>query len=147
MIFVRHGQAHSNVLGLVAGPACTGLTEQGRAAAEALAARLARLGPFHGLYASPTRRARETADILAGPLGTQVIEEPRLRVPDPGAADGRPRAAAAKLDPTAESWADYLSRATECLRHILATTTTGRVLVVGHTETAIDRLRPGAGNR
>jgi probable phosphoglycerate mutase len=146
LIIGRHGQAHCNVEGIIAGPACTGLTEPGRAAAAALAHRLANGPPLAALHASSTPRARETAEIIGGALGIPIQEHPQLRVPDPGSAEGLSWAVArtAGVDttnpvrptmPGSEPWTQYLARAMDCLRHISDEVNTGRALVVGHSET------------
>ncbi|MEA2663645.1 MAG: hypothetical protein QOI11_589 [Candidatus Eremiobacteraeota bacterium] len=54
------------------------LSERGRAQAEAVAERFAGL-EVAAVYASPIRRARETAQAIAGPVGLPVFTEPDLR--------------------------------------------------------------------
>jgi probable phosphoglycerate mutase len=102
LILIRHGEAHHSFNGLIAGDrACTGLTERGVAQARALANRLSATGELRdcaALLCSPVRRARQTADLLAGALpGARLEETPDLRELHPGDADGL-------------SWADYRAR-------------------------------------
>src|SRR6478736_4545444 len=58
-----------------------------RAQAEAAAALVADL-PMQAIYASPRRRAIETAEVLAKPRGLGVIVDDRLREIDFGAFEG-----------------------------------------------------------
>src|SRR5207247_4351413 len=53
------------------------LSEQGRVAAGELAQALA-TAPISAVHASPMERAVETAEILAGPQGLQVVQDQRL---------------------------------------------------------------------
>src|SRR5262249_6502599 len=91
---VRHAEAWCNVEDIIGGPlGCRGLTPRGRDQARLLAERLAAGGGgYTAFYASPRRRAAETADILAPGLGLDVRYEPLFREQDFGVADGRPRA-------------------------------------------------------
>lgn len=59
----------------------------GRAQALALAQRL-RSETFHALYSSPLARARETAEIIAAPLGLPIRFDDRLMERDLGAWTG-----------------------------------------------------------
>ncbi|MGZ8230321.1 MAG: histidine phosphatase family protein, partial [Burkholderiales bacterium] len=65
--FLRHGETETNAAGLVAGSLDVDLTARGReqalAAAEALADE-----PITGVYTSPLKRARETAEPIAARL-------------------------------------------------------------------------------
>lgn len=70
---VRHGQVDRRI-----DPADPPLSEQGRQEAEQVAAYL-RDRPIVQIYASPLRRAQETAAPLAAALHLPVILEPRLR--------------------------------------------------------------------
>ena len=54
------------------------LSARGRAQAEAVAERFADLG-ITAVYASPIRRARETAEAIAAAAGVQVHDEPGVR--------------------------------------------------------------------
>ncbi len=64
---VRHGIAEGYAAG---GDAERALTEEGRTKIAEVAAGLARAGvEIDHLYSSPLLRARQTAEILAGPLG------------------------------------------------------------------------------
>ncbi|GAB1643542.1 histidine phosphatase family protein [Krasilnikovia sp. MM14-A1259] len=141
LTFVRHGHAHCNAAGVMAGATCTGLTESGRLAATQLAKRLAQERPVTLLRSSSTRRAVETAEIVGHALRVPVRVDDDLRVPDPGPAEGMSwrdwRAVVANGDAAgSEPWPDYLARASRGLGRILDEHTAGgRVIVVGHAET------------
>ncbi|NKY28259.1 histidine phosphatase family protein [Nocardia gamkensis] len=140
LVIVRHGQAHSNVAGVLAGPGCQGLTADGRAAARAVADRIHSEGPMRTLVCSTTRRAMETAEIVSARTQVPVIGMRALRVADPGSTEGTPWARWRTMDAAdrarrgAESWSAYLERASTCLAELMAGSP-GRVVVVGHTET------------
>jgi probable phosphoglycerate mutase len=75
---VRHGESDYNVQGRLQGqsnlPALSPLgRRQSEAAATALAGR-----PIEAVYASPLRRALQTAEIIARALGLEVRTDPRL---------------------------------------------------------------------
>jgi probable phosphoglycerate mutase len=93
LVLVRHGEPVAAVLGVVGGAlGDTGLTEEGRLQASALAARLSASKELAGtvaLYASTLPRAIETAQLLAPALGgLEVLERHDLREHDPGELDG-----------------------------------------------------------
>ncbi|WP_190814519.1 histidine phosphatase family protein [Saccharopolyspora pogona] len=94
LILARHGQAHCNVHGIIGGPrGCTGLTGHGHHQAQQLSERLLSdhaQTPIDAAYASPLRRARETAGIIAEHLDLPITIDHDLREPDYGDADGKP---------------------------------------------------------
>ncbi len=79
LLLIRHGQTAWNVEGRYQGQADPPLNAQGKAQAEALADRLAaaEVRPV-GVYASPLRRAWQTATVVARRLGVPLWAEPRL---------------------------------------------------------------------
>ncbi|GII26520.1 histidine phosphatase family protein [Planosporangium mesophilum] len=147
LLIARHGQGHCNLNRVIAGSTCSGLTEEGRAQAQALGKRLAGEGGVTAIHASTTRRALETAGIVGAALGVPIQEQIDLRFPDAGAAEGQAWVEARAqwgidpLDPIrpaaegAESWRTYVDRAAGVLDSILDEHPGGRVLVVGHSET------------
>jgi probable phosphoglycerate mutase len=155
LLLARHGLAHCNVAGIVGGPrSCTGLTERGREQAALLAARLRRefaVGqPLARVYASPRRRAQETAELVADAVRAPVRYDDRLTDPNLGLADGRSwseiRAALSldtnefpetKLDSEGETWAGYVGRVADALNSVVADGSEGRRLVIGHSETVL----------
>ena len=147
LVVVRHGRAHCNDTGTIAGPACTGLTDTGRAQAIATARRIPGDADVTAIHASTTPRARETAALIACVLGLAVTEEHSLRVPDPGTAEGQrwetaratwqpdPHNPTRPAAPGAEAWNAYLDRATATVARLLDRHPSGTLLVVGHSET------------
>lgn len=79
LLLIRHGQTPSNVAGVldtrIPGP---GLTELGRAQAEALPGTLAD-EPIGALFVSTMRRTHETAAPLAAALGLEPVERGGIR--------------------------------------------------------------------
>jgi probable phosphoglycerate mutase len=79
LVLVRHGEA--------APPSSQDanydppLSERGRHQAHLLAKRLAQV-PIHALYASPLRRAQETAAVVSDAIGLPVVTVPDLREVD-----------------------------------------------------------------
>jgi probable phosphoglycerate mutase len=148
ILLVRHGRAHCNDAGTIAGPNCAGLTLAGRGQATATARGLATGPLIHAIHASTTLRAWQTAEIIAEALRLDVTPEPSLRVPDPGAAEGErwevararwprdPHNPTRPAAPGAEPWNAYLDRAAASLSRQFDNHPGGRRLVIGHSETA-----------
>ncbi|MFS0692452.1 histidine phosphatase family protein [Streptomyces nitrosporeus] len=149
VLLVRHAQSQASVRKVIAGSrTCAGLTELGRTQAALLAARLeAEQLPLNSLLTSPVRRARETADVLAGvlSLGPPTVE-PEVRELDFGAADGLSidayeRAHGAfdmiahperPFAPDGESWSRFRLRAGRVMADLLSRHRGETVLVVCH---------------
>jgi len=87
LVAIRHGETVWNTQGLQQGQLNSDLTDLGRAQATAIADRLTG-EPFDGLYSSDLGRAVETADIVAGPVGLDVVTDPRLRERNLGILQG-----------------------------------------------------------
>jgi 2,3-bisphosphoglycerate-dependent phosphoglycerate mutase len=147
LVVIRHGHAHCNETGTITGPACTGLTDIGRAQATATARRFLDDADVTAIHTSTTPRARETAKLIACVLGLAATDENNLRVPDPGAAEGQqwetarakwphdPNNPTRPAAPDAEAWNAYLNRATTTVTRMLDGHPSGTLLVVGHSET------------
>ena len=86
---VRHGQTDWNLTGRWQGQAsdAPGLNETGRAQALALRKQI-KGNNFSAIYSSDLLRARQTAELIAEPLGLTVTLEPRLREMNLGAGEG-----------------------------------------------------------
>lgn len=94
LYFVRHGESEANLLHVISNRDLPhGLTANGCRQAQCLAQALLQAGVTR-IYTSPIRRARQTADILAGVLQVDVVETPALREYDTGILEGRSDAAA-----------------------------------------------------
>jgi probable phosphoglycerate mutase len=90
LYFVRHGESEANVQRIHWNKAVGyGLTEKGRAQADALASDLANI-PFAAIYCSPVLRAAQTAQIAGQRLGLTPQVEDALRETDCGTLEGRP---------------------------------------------------------
>jgi broad specificity phosphatase PhoE len=78
ILWVRHGQSTWNVIDRMQGHELSPpLTELGRAQSALTADLLTDRGVVR-ILSSPAVRARQTADIIAGRLGLDVVEEPLL---------------------------------------------------------------------
>ncbi|MGV9270671.1 histidine phosphatase family protein [Kitasatospora sp. NPDC003701] len=91
IVLVRHGETEWSATGRHTGRTDIPLTEEGRAMARALGARLAK-APWNGLpdalvYTSPLDRAKETC-ALAG-FGDRAVDRPELLEWDYGQYEGR----------------------------------------------------------
>ena len=88
--YLRHGETESNAAGTIAGSLDVELTalgrEQARLAAKALAG-----APITAIYASPLRRARETAQPIAEALGLPVTILEEIAERNWGDLEGMPR--------------------------------------------------------
>ena len=78
VLLARHGQTDWNAAGKIQGSSDIPLNDRGRAQARDLAARLRTMGPVSVIYASPLRRAFETARIIGRALGIAPIAAPQL---------------------------------------------------------------------
>jgi broad specificity phosphatase PhoE len=97
---VRHGQNEDNLEGTLNGHRDRPLTELGREQARTIAAKLKDNG-IQVIYASPLKRAYETATIIAEILGLSVQIDPELIERDFGVMTGRPVASVLDL-PTSQ---------------------------------------------
>ena len=90
---VTHAQSQHHLEGRVGGWYDTGLTELGRAQAEASAQRLQALTSSTDVHilSSDLKRASETADIIGATLESHASLDTRLRENSYGVADGKPQ--------------------------------------------------------
>jgi probable phosphoglycerate mutase len=156
LLIARHALAHCNVAGIVGGArGCTGLTDRGRDQAAQLADRLCREAAREGgdihVFASPRRRARETAEIVADALSVPVCFDARLADLDLGPlmdgqrwSDVRARLSLradefpeVTLDGRGETWTQYGQRVMDALRDFVAASASGRLLIISHAEAVI----------
>jgi probable phosphoglycerate mutase len=80
LYLIRHGQSHVNLEEWESGNTDEGLTELGQRQAAALAKWMPdRVPEPNAIYASSMRRARETAEFLAGAYDMPLIFDDRLR--------------------------------------------------------------------
>jgi broad specificity phosphatase PhoE len=92
LLFLRHGETDWNAQGLIQGRTDIPLNETGRAQARERAAELvAHRPPVDVIYASPLKRARETAEIIQQALGAPLYFDDRLMEQCFGRLEGVPR--------------------------------------------------------
>ena len=87
LILVRHGETETNRLGKIQGVSQSPLNERGLKQAEAAARALDEEKPF-ALYASPLRRAVQTADAISKRTGIGIVTEHGLIEMDVGEFEG-----------------------------------------------------------
>lgn len=143
ILLARHG-SHAELGHVLSGRSEVELSPAGRAEAERLAAWLADV-PLAAIHSSPRRRARQTAEVVAGPHGLVVERIDALDEIDFGAWAG---ARFAKLEsdthwrhwneardraraPGGETMAEATARA---VHHLEALTAAGPVLCVTHCD-------------
>jgi broad specificity phosphatase PhoE len=141
----RHGQSDWNAAGRWQGHADRPLTALGLRQAADLAEELAGV-PLDAVYSSDLRRARETAEAVAGPRGLQVSAVADLREVDVGSWSGLTRAEAMERFPRefrrwaegehgwedGESYERMAERVVIAVRRIAAMHAGESVLVVAH---------------
>ncbi|MDD2422496.1 MAG: histidine phosphatase family protein [Heliobacteriaceae bacterium] len=145
--FVRHGETLWNREGRLQGWADLALTGQGQQQAAHLARTLEK-AKLDGIYCSPLRRARMTAEAIARPHGLAVQEHPGLLELDHGELDGLTFAEMAarypdilrawRVDPTdvklpgGETMATLQARVWQAVQEIVAGYRHRQVVVVSH---------------
>jgi broad specificity phosphatase PhoE len=168
IVLARHAESDWNRAQRWQGHADRPLTQLGRRQARALAERL-RSFPPTAVYSSDLRRARETAEIVAGRLALPVALEPRLREIDVGEWEGLTTADAELRYPEGarrrseggtgwlegESYEALGARSLAALQAIASAHPGERVLVVSHggpmrvawlASAGADETRPRYGN-
>jgi probable phosphoglycerate mutase len=143
---LRHGQTEHTPERRYSGRNDLPLSRTGRAEAEAAAARVRELG-VEVVVASPLRRTRETAEVVAAALGLPVEYDDDLVELDFGALEGLSAAEAQQRHPLAvrrffgdvrvaapggESVADVAARVARARQRVLARHAGRTVLVVSH---------------
>lgn len=150
---LRHGETQYNADGnRYCGRTDVELTEKGKGQANLVNDQLGNLS-FDGIYSSPLKRARYTAEIASG--GKQINTDPRLIEVDFGGWEGKTSAefikenaglwnswmddpAITKAGGTGESAGDVVARVDDFYKEMLSKHPSGNILVVGHN--GINRL-------
>lgn len=146
---IRHGESMANVGHFISDDPGkpVGLTDRGRAQAEALAQRM-RSETFTHAYASEFPRARETADILLRHHSCKLLVDARLNERKSG-MDGLPVHAfndQARLDPLhfkpekGESFLEQMERMRHFLDELARNYPHGNILAVSHENPIIAAL-------
>ena len=99
LYLVRHGETTYNAEGRIQGQSDARLSDLGRRQSQAVAESLAAL-PIEAVYASPLRRALETARYIAEMHGLTIQPDPRLMELDAGVFEGRLQSELAAVHPT-----------------------------------------------
>ncbi|MSU56067.1 MAG: hypothetical protein EXS51_02035 [Candidatus Taylorbacteria bacterium] len=152
IIILRHGESEKNIEHILDDtPEKFPLTHEGKKRAKEASAYIKAQGTVDAIYASPVRRAKETAEIVARVVGKEVKIEERFREVDSGEWDGlkdgdpkleKERGAYRELPPevnyqtkrgkTGESWQDVEARMAEGLKIILQKHAGETVVIVSH---------------
>jgi probable phosphoglycerate mutase len=90
VFLVRHGATVLSAEDRYAGSVDVALSDEGRAQAKGLGARLAS-EPLAAVYASPMSRAVDTASLIVAGRGLDVVKVPELRETDHGHWEGKTR--------------------------------------------------------
>jgi broad specificity phosphatase PhoE len=145
LLLARHGETDWNRARRWQGHADRPLTERGRAQAAELARRLADVA-LDAVYSSDLRRARETAEVIAGAQRLELVQLPQLREVDVGSWQGLTREEAEARFPDGfsrwlsggtgwddgESYGQMSTRVLSGVERIAADHEGGRVLIVSH---------------
>ena len=148
MFYVRHGQTPTTGQVLPGRAPGLHLSEQGRAQAEAAAARFADLKRVDAVYASPLERAKETAAPIAAARGLKVQSDRGLVECDFGEWTGGELKSLAKLPewgtiqrypsgfrfPGGESFTDMQTRLVDTVNRLCDRHRGGVVVAVSHAD-------------
>lgn len=148
MLFVRHGKTPTTGSTLPGRAKGLHLAEEGRAQAEAVAARLGELARVDAVYASPLERTRETAAPIAKARGLKVQVERGLLECDFGEWTGSQLKDLMKLPawrtvqrypsgfrfPGGESFTEMQGRITGAVASLVARHEGGVVIAVSHAD-------------
>ncbi|MDQ3741006.1 MAG: histidine phosphatase family protein [Actinomycetota bacterium] len=106
ILLARHGETKENRERRFQGQNDVPLSDKGIEQAHALAELAANEHPpIVALYTSPQRRAKQTAEVVAGRLGLAPREDPRLKEVDVGDWEGRLKDDVEREDP--QLWAAF----------------------------------------
>lgn len=99
LLIIRHGESEADILDVHEGRADFNLTEKGHTQAQAMAEYLKEHYTIHRIYASPLKRAFQTATYLSKAIYVPVITEEKLMEFNNGLIAGLSRAEADKKYP------------------------------------------------
>lgn len=131
LFLIRHGQSEADLLDVHEGRADFLLTELGQRQAQAMAQWMRNHSPLDRIYASPLKRAAQTAALLADAYGLSITWEDDLMERNNGLLAGMSRKEAAEKYPQkpdlpahlsaygVESALDFRSRAERMLSRLL----------------------------
>ncbi len=131
LLLVRHGETDWNAEGRLQGHTDRPLNEHGRRQARGLAERLAG-DAITAVYSSDLSRARETAEILAEPLGLPVVTDPDLRERNWGNWEGLTGSERDRVEHVGEDVGAHGERMLRAILRIAEQHSGERVVVVTH---------------
>ncbi|MBE4907465.1 histidine phosphatase family protein [Bacillus luteolus] len=99
IVIIRHGQSEADLLGVHEGRADFSLTDLGREQAALMAEKVTKRFSPNKIWASPLKRAHETASILSQKCGVPLLLEDDLMEYNNGVLAGLPREVAAQKYP------------------------------------------------
>jgi probable phosphoglycerate mutase len=164
IILIRHGETADTVERRYSGHRQTSLTARGQAQAQRAGAQLARTCRIDALYASPIKRAWETATIIGKAVGCLPRPDPRLREQSFGEAEGltgdeiaakMPQVYAASRAERGpefcwpggnESWGEFRARARDAFEEIVAQHAGHTIGIVSHGPVIATVLQSVAGD-
>jgi broad specificity phosphatase PhoE len=131
LLLVRHGETDWNAEGRLQGHTDRPLNEHGRRQAQALAGRLADQ-EIAAVYSSNLARARETAEIVAEPLGLSVFLDADLREKNWGTWEGLTPSEREQVAYAGETTDEHRERTLRAVHRIADGNPGRRVVVVTH---------------
>ena len=152
ILLIRHGESEADLLNVHEGRADFELTERGHRQAEAMADYVGSHYSLTRLYASPLKRAAQTADHLSGKTGLPILFDPDLMEYDNGLLAGLSREESTRRYPeiqglpvelavyAQESRAAFHDRAVKALNRILSENEPDSVVAVVTHGGMINRL-------
>lgn len=142
LLLIRHGESEADLLDVHEGRADFELTERGHKQAEAMAEFVSKDYQLTKIYASPLKRAAQTATHLSSETGVEILFDADLMEFNNGLLAGLKRDVAEKLYPEVknlpidqsvygqESKVDFRSRAVEVLDKIIKENEQNSVIAV-----------------
>lgn len=103
LLVIRHGESEADILNVHEGRADFNLTERGHGQAEAMAEYVAKNYRLTKIYASPLKRAAQTAAHLSAKTGTNLIYDENLMEFNNGLLAGLSHEEADRLYPEVEN--------------------------------------------
>lgn len=147
LYFVRHAQTEWNVAGRIQGRQDSGLTEKGIEDAKLLGERFKNMN-WQAVYASPSKRALKTLELIRGESFSSYIVDERLMEMDLGDLEGRTMEEIKELYPeqyhhywhqpgqyahtSGENFYDVKDRVEVLIRELLAAYQSGHICIITH---------------
>lgn len=152
LVVIRHGESEADILDVIEGRANFNLTERGKKQAHAMANYITQTYRIDKIYASPLKRANQTANILNEKTKCSITLVDDLMEFNNGLLAGLKRDVAAKLYPKNETLAfdqamygmeslkDFRLRADSVLNQIISENSDQQVIAIVSHGGLINRL-------